>query len=199
MTPQEIRARLTVPWRHGEFVDLAGVECDAPLDLSGCTLTGVDFSGARFAQGIDARGARFDGICWFRGATFGGPAHFGGALFMNDARFENSRFDRAADFSGAEFRGIGRFDNTRFDAGADFSATVSYGNVSLQAVSAAGPVTFRGGEWLGGLWCQGARLPAETDLGETQVHGRLWLRDARRGNSALGSGDFGMSFGYTYV
>lgn len=199
MTPQEIRDRLCVPWRHGQHVDLTGITCDGSLDLAGCVLTGVDFTGARFPQGIDARGARFDGLCWFRDVEFGGPARFGGARFMNDARFEDSRFAGPADFSAAEFRGIGRFDSARFEAGADFSDTVSYGNFSFQGVAARGPVTFRGGEWLGGLWCQEAHLPAEADLGETQVHGRLWLRAARRGNAALQARDFGMSFGYTYL
>ena len=61
-----------------------------------------------------------------------------------------------------------------------------------------GPVSFRGGEWLGGLWCESADLPEDADLAETQVHGRLWLRGGHRGNAALAASDFGMSFGYTY-
>lgn len=199
MTPQEIVERLTVPWRHGAFVDLAGITCDGPLDLSGRALTGVDFSDATFPGGIDARGARFDGICWFRGARFDGPARFAGAQFANDARFETCQFSDAAEFGGAEFRGIGRFDDAQFVSGARFADITSYGNFSLQRVAARGSVDFSGGEWLGGLWCEAAQLPEGADLTDTQVHGRLWLRDARRGNAALRTQDFGMSFGYTYI
>lgn len=198
MTPQELRERLTQPWQHGAHADLRGIVCDGPLDLSGCDLSGFDLSGASFPDGIDASGARFLGLCWFGGAIFGGPAAFGGALFLNDARFEQARFDSRAGFAAVEFRGIGRFDGAQFKGGADFADVVSYGNFSLQQAVMQQNGRFRGSEWLGGLWCQQADLPADTDLDDTQVHGRLWLRGARRGNRSLAETDFAMSFGYTY-
>jgi len=198
MTPQELRARLTEPWTHGKHADLRGIVCDGRLDLSGCAVAGADLTGAQFPEGIDASGARFLGLSWFGGVRFGGPADFSAAVFMNDARFEASRFDGPVRFTGAEFRGIGRFDGARFDGGADFSDVVSYGNFSLHQVSMAERASFHGSEWLGGLWCQDARLPADADLQDTQVHGRLWLRGGHRGNAVLTAADFGMSFGYTY-
>ena len=33
----------------------------------------------------------------------------------------------------------------------------------------------------------------------TQVHGRLWIKRARKGNAPLSPDAFGMSFGYTYI
>lgn len=195
----EIRDRLSRPWRHGSHADFRGLRCDAPLDLAGLVLDGVDFTGARFDGGIDARGARFDGLAWFRDVRIAGQCRFDGAVFMNDARFEGARFEAPAGFRGAEFRGIGRFDGARFAQGADLGDAVCYGNFSLQDVEARGDVSLRGGEWLGGLWCERTRLPAEADLGETQVHGRLWLRGARRGEEPLHAAAFGMHFGYAYI
>lgn len=197
LTTGEIRERLSRPWKHGEHADLRGIVCAETLDLRGLSLAGADFSGARLA-GIDATGAVFQGLSWFRGVRFGGKAAFGGARFSIDARFEEANFGESADFAGAEFRGIGRFDRAQFAAGADFSDTVAYGNVSLHGIVAHGAASFRGGEWLGGLWLQDARLPEQTDLSGTLVHGRLWLRGARRGGLPLRAEDFGMSFGYTY-
>lgn len=200
MTPAaDIRARLLERWRHGEHADFTGIVCDGPLDLSNMVVAGVDFTGTRFPDGLDARGARFDGLSWFRGVSFGGPAQFEDATFTNDARFEGSTFAGPAKFAGATFCGIGQFDGVAFADGADFLGTTCYGNFSLQSVTARGTVSFRGGEWLGGLWCDGALLPQDVDLTDTHVHGRLWLRGAMRGDNALRAAAFGMSFGYTYI
>ena len=53
MRAAEILERLSVAWKHGEHVDLAGVTCEGRLDLSGREIPGVDFSGATFPEGID--------------------------------------------------------------------------------------------------------------------------------------------------
>jgi uncharacterized protein YjbI with pentapeptide repeats len=195
----EIRARLAQPWRHGAHADFRGVICNGPLDLAGLVVDGVDFSGAVFPEGLDARQARFDGLAWFGGVTFGAPARFGGASFMNDARFEGTVFAGSAEFGGAEFRGIGRFDDAQFGAGADLSEIACFGNFSMQDVQAEGAVSLRAAEWLGGLWCAGMRLPPCADTTGTQVHGRLWLRGARRGEAPLAATDFEMVFGYAYT
>ncbi|KUJ82727.1 hypothetical protein AVO45_18730 [Ruegeria marisrubri] len=199
MPAADIRARLAQPWRHGEHADFTGMTCDGLLDLRDMALAGVDFTGAHFPNGIDARGACFNGLSWFGEVSFGGPARFDNAMFTNDARFEGADFTAVAAFTGAIFCGIGRFDAAEFADGADFARTTCYGNFSLQSVTARGAVSFRDGEWLGGLWCDDARLPEDIDLAETQVHGRLWLKGALRGNAALQAGAFGMSFGYTYI
>ena len=198
-TPAEIRERLAQTWQHGNHADFRGVTCEGELDLAGIPLDGVDFTGARFAGGIDARGARFNGLAWFRDVRIEGPARFDEAVFMNDARFEGAHFKKEARFHGAEFRGIGRFDGACFAEGADMAETTCYGNFSLQSVDGRRTFDLGGSEWLGGLWCDHARLPDTLDLTETQVHGRLWLRGARRGNAALSPDDFGMSFGYSYI
>ncbi len=168
------------------------------LDLNGLALDGMDFSGARFPDGIDARGARFDGLAWFKDVHFG-TARFDGATFMNDARFEGAVFGADACFAVAEFRGIGRYDGVRFAEGADFTGITCYGNFSLQDVRADGALSLRGAEWLGGLWCDGAALPADADTSDTQVHGRLWLRRATLGNAPMKAEDFELSFGYAYI
>lgn len=199
ITAAKIRERLLRPWKHGDHVDFRGVICKDRLDISGVAVDGVDFTGARFLGGIDASCTHFAGLAWFRDVVIEGPANFSGAVFMIDARFEGVKFQQAAGFCDAEFRGIGRFDGAVFAADADFSGTTCYGNFSLQSAESRGSATFRGSEWLGGLWCEDARFPAGVDLSDTQVHGRLWLRQARRGNAALRSDDFGMSFGYTYI
>ena len=198
MKAAEIRARLAVPWRHGDCVDLAGIICEDLLDLSDLSLTGVDFTGARFPRGLVAHGTRFQGVSWFRKTVIEEVADFAQARFFNDARFESARFRAPADFTGAEFRGTGSFDDCRLEAGGGFSEAVSYGNFSIARMEAGAPLTFRAAEWLGGLWCAGTRLPARTDFGETQIHGRLWLRDARRGGETLRPDAFGMPFGYIY-
>lgn len=195
----EIRARLLEPWQHGEHADFHGLVCEEMLDLAGVPLAGVDFTGAQFKGGIDARGARFDGLAWFQDVQFNGPAHFDGAVFMNDARFEGVHFADASGFKGVEFRGIGRFDRAQFERGVDFSETVCFGNFSLQSATGRAPFDFRHSEWLGGLWCDQVTLPERADFSDTQVHGRLWLRGARRGNAPLTTKDFGMSFGYSYI
>lgn len=198
MQAAEVRTRLTAEWHHGEHVDLRGITCEGPLDLAGCAVAGVDFTGARFPEGLDARGARFLGLSWFGGAQFDGAADFSDVVFTNDARFEGARFNAPTRFDRAELRGIGRFDRAVFAGDADFSGIVGYGNFSLQQVRMTGAASFHGSEWLGGLWCQDASLPAGTDLDETQVHGRLWLHGAHRAGVVLRTADFGMSFGYTY-
>lgn len=196
---QTILERLSQPWRHGEHQDLTGIICDEPLDLSGLTCSGVDFSGAHFTSGFKAVGTTFAGLSWFRTLRFDRDVDLSGARFMNDARFEGVRFGGAASFNDAELRGIGRFDDAHFSKGASFERLVSYGNFSLQGVRADAPLLFRASEWLGGLWCQDARLPEGTDFSETQIHGRLWLRAATRGNRPLTRDMFALSFGYTYT
>ena len=198
MRAATIRQLLVVPWRHGEHIDLNGVICEGRLDLSGLNVAGFDFSGARFPDGIDARKARFQGLAWFTGAVFGKDMLFDGACFFNDARLEDTRFEGLAGFAATEFRGIGRFDRARFEADADFANMVSYGNFSLHGAMATGTISFKGAEWLGGLWCQGASLPADANMDNSQVHGRLWLKDAKHGNGPLLARSFGMSFGYDY-
>jgi hypothetical protein len=199
MMAAEIRTRLSVPWRHGDCVDLAGIVCEDRLDLTGLSLTGVDFTGARFPGGIVTHGARFQGVSWFRKSVIEGVADFAQSCFFNDARFEEACFHAPADFSRAEFRGTGSFDNCRLEAGGDFSGAVSYGNFSIARLKADEPLTFRNMEWLGGLWCAGAQLPARADFDETEVHGRLWLRDAQRGAEMLKPAAFGMTFGYIHA
>lgn len=196
MRAAEIRAALGAPWVHGEALDLAGLTLDEPLDLDGCVLCGVDFSGARFLAPVSARGARFEGLSWFTGATFA-QADFSGALFVNDARFEESRFGTAPDFHGAEFRGIARFGGATLPGG-DFRALTCYGNADFGGTD-AGALDLAGSEFLGGFWAQSARFGAGARFDETQVHGRLWLRGATRGNAALAPEAFTLAFGYSWV
>ena len=195
MTAQEVRARLSQTWRHGHAVDLQGLHLDEPLDLSGLALCGVDFRGARFA-GLRAHGAQFDGLCWFHGAQFDGPVDFSGTRFASDARFDGARF-ATANFHAAEFRGIAGFHAARL-ARADMTAMIAYGNADFGNVRIESSADFSGSEFLGGFWAEGADLPPDADLGGTEVHGRLWIKQALRGNTPLRTADFGLVFGYTY-
>jgi len=196
MRAAEVRAALSQPWRHGEAVNLRAVQLDETLDLSGLALCGVDFTGARFAKGLRAEEARFDGLCWFQGARFDGPADFSGAHFASDARFDAAVFTEAR-FHAAEFRGIAGFCDARF-AQADLAGMTAYGNADFGNVRVETRADFSGSEFLGGFWADGAELPPDADLGGTEVHGRLWIKRARRGNAPLRTTDFGLSFGYTY-
>ncbi|CAN0656537.1 Pentapeptide repeat-containing protein (plasmid) [Nitratireductor aquimarinus] len=198
MKAAEIRALVCAPWRHGDCVDLSGIVCEGTLDLAGLDLTGVDFTGASFPDGIDATGTRFLGVSWFSNARFGGKTLFAHAVFTNDARFDQAIFAAEACFEGAEFRGIARFDRADFAMGANFQRIACYGNFSLHGVWVRGKASFQKAEWLGGLWCEAAQLPENADFADTQVHGRLWLRNALVGNRRLRSGTFPLSYGYTY-
>ncbi len=194
-----IRDLLTRPWKHGEAVNLRDVRVTGMLDLTGLALCGVDFSGAVFEGEVTARGARFDGLAWFKGAHFAAAADFSGAMFVSDARFDAANFAAKARFSGAEFRGIADFAQAAFHDAADFRALTCYGNADFARIRAQGRTSFAGSEFLGGFWADKAALPADADLRDTQVHGRLWLRGARRGNAALAERDFGLSFGYCWT
>lgn len=199
MTPEEIRSLLLSPYQHGAHHDLRNIKCEGPLDLTGCAISAVDFSGAHFPQGIDARGAVFQGLSWFRCATFGGAARFDGTQFLSDARFEDAHMEATATFEQTEFRGVGRFDRVAFAQKSSFQSCTCYGNFSLQETAPTTEMNLRDCEWLGGLWCHKAHLPQTTDLSGTEIHGRLWLRCAMLGDRALTTEDFGMSFGYTYL
>lgn len=197
MTAAEVRAALSRPWRHGEALDLRGATLHQRLDLRDLPLGGLDARGATFAAGIDARGARFNGLAWFHGARLAGPCDFAGAVFANDARFDEARFDDAL-FAGAEFRGTACFRGAQMRSG-DLGAITCYGNLDLGALRCTGALRLTGAECLGGLWAPDCALPAETDLSETQIHGRLWLRGARRGTALLAERDFALTFGYCTV
>jgi len=199
MDAAAIRDRLSTPWKHGEAADLRGIRVTEALDLSNLALCGVDFTGAVFEAGVTAKNARFDGLAWFKDVEFGAATDFSGALFVNDARFDAAVFTAPADFSGAEFRGIAGFSQTQFRAGAAFGALNCYGNADFADARADGAVTFAGSEFLGGLWASRTILPPDANLTDTQVHGRLWLRGARRGDGTLAAHDFGLSFGYTWT
>ena len=68
------------------------------------------------------------------------------------------------------------------------------GNARFEA-----PASFRGAEYLGGIWCDSTSFAEGTDFGEIQVHGRLWIRRARLGAAPLDAERFALSFGYTYT
>ena len=147
-------------------------------------------------KGFDASNTRFQGLSWFRETMFDVHMNAQNAYFLNDARFERATFNAPALFDGVELHGIGRFDGAHFARGGSFKTMTSYGNVSLDGVRAGAPLAFTDSEWLGGLWCQDAHLPAETDFSGTQIHGRLWLRGAVRGNAPLMADQFPLAYGY---
>lgn len=199
MDATEIRELLAQPWKHGVAVDLRGVRVADLLDLSDLAVCGVDFTGAVFEAGLNAKGAQFDGLAWFKNVQFGPATDFSGAMFVNDARFDAAAFNAPVSFANAEFRGVAGFALAQFPAGADFRALTCYGNIDLAEVHAQGTMNFADSEFLGGLWANGTILPADTDFSDTQVHGRLWLRGARRGDTNMAVRDFGLSFGYTWT
>ena len=70
-------------------------------------------------------------------------------LFSRTKRISNDpSFAALAVSIGASFKGPARFDDS-----------VCYGNFSLHNVTMAGAASFNGAEWLGGFWCDAARLP----------------------------------------
>lgn len=197
MRAAAIREALSRPWRHGEALDLRGITLDEVLDLGGLPLSGVDLRGAHLKGGLVARGARFDGLAWFQGARIDGVTDLSGALFVMDARFDDVGFADAC-LTGAEFRGTASFKGARL-VSADLERLVCYGNLDVSGVRCSERFTLAGSECLGGIWAQDCALPADADFSATEVHGRLWLRRARRGNAAMAVADFGTVFGYSWT
>jgi uncharacterized protein YjbI with pentapeptide repeats len=199
MKSDAIRAQLLRPWTHGQATDLRGITVTDPLDLTGLTLSGVDFTGARFVAPVRAAGAVWQGLSWFTEVEFADQVDFSHTLFINDARFDGAHFARDARFSGTEFRGIARFDRAEVLGLAEFSDLICFGNAAFGGARLRGGAQFSGGEFLGGFWGDDLQLSGLADFSGSEVHGRLWLKRARLGNMPLAASDFGLAFGYVYT
>jgi uncharacterized protein YjbI with pentapeptide repeats len=127
---------------------------DVPIDLSGATLVGIDFTGRRlhddvifsyagFHEYVKFSSATFTGGAWFRNAAFHGTVSFNGTQFQGTAMFEDAKFigwaglpnfDRrwpvnGADFGHAQFRENAHFEGAEFRNAVDFNqAVVSTGS-----------------------------------------------------------------------
>jgi len=174
----EIVALVTVPLRKGVTVDLADIEVDEPLDLSGRVIANVDFSRAHFAKSFAARGATFAGLAWFREARFSSSVDFSRAVLGNDLRMKGARFRGAATFTGAELSGVFDLDGARFEDRADLDRLVVMGNVSMAGTRFDAPTTLQDSDFMGGLWLEGAAFASRADFCGVEVHGRTWLKRA---------------------
>ena len=74
-----------------------------------------------------------------------------------------------------------------------------YGNLSLDLTEFSGEVDLSDTECLGGFWGNHTLFAGSSEFDRTEVHGRLWLKNAREGDGPLRASRFGMSFGYTYL
>ncbi|MCP4317804.1 MAG: hypothetical protein GY789_17725 [Hyphomicrobiales bacterium] len=131
----EIRSDLEKPPAFGHFADLTNRRVTEPLDLSGLTLCGFDFSGSRFESDVCFDDATLKGISWFRSTHFEAEADFRSVCFFNDARFDGAGFARNGRFCRAEFRGIATFDACSAQSELDFSDCLANGNFSIAGAS----------------------------------------------------------------
>lgn len=93
------------------------------LDLTGATLTYLDFSGCR-AQTVHFNHATFVGLARFDHAEFTGDVWFDDAEFTGDVHFDHARFTGNSSFNGAEFTGDARFGSAEFLMILDLAAMV---------------------------------------------------------------------------
>ena len=170
----EIVERLTRPHVVGARADFRQCHLGEPVNLSGRSLCGFDFSQSRFDAPVDFTGARFDGLSWFIGSRFRESCLFSHTCFANDARFDHCCFDSSVEFAAAEFRGIGAFDHAVFTQAANFSGSIAYGNFSLQDARISGPLRLTEATFMGGFWSPGADLPDCPETTNLQVHGRQY-------------------------
>lgn len=169
----EIRARLQEPPAFGHFADLTNRTVAEPLDLSGLTLCGFDFSGSRFEGDVCFDGATFKGISWFRSALFKADADFRSTCFFNDARFDGARFESAAHFQHAEFRGIATFDQCIAQAPFDFSDILANGNFSIAGARIKEKAELAGAIMMGGFWQYGVSDDRFRNLDRSTIFGRM--------------------------
>ncbi|MGR3661887.1 MAG: pentapeptide repeat-containing protein [Paracoccaceae bacterium] len=198
MHAQEVRELMVQPWQHGDCIDLHGITCEGLLDIAGCNVTGIDLRGAQFPDGINAIGTQFNGVAWFQGAKISKKADFSQSRFMIDATFDRACFACAAEFNNAETYGISQFDFAEFFEGASFQNYIAYGNFSFQGTKIHKQCNFHGAQWLGGIWCDAAQFPENTDFLDSEVYGRLWLRNATRGKVPIDEGQIPLHLGYIY-
>ena len=84
-----------------------------------------------------------------------------------------------------------------FGPGGSARRLTCYGNASF-AAARAGTLDLGDSEFLGGFWAQSAAFDPGASVTGAQVHGRLWLRGAMRGNMPLTPDAFGLVFGYAW-
>jgi uncharacterized protein YjbI with pentapeptide repeats len=168
MTPAEIAADLSRPWRHGEHLDLAGAVIEGPLVLDGLTLRGVDLSRATLTGGLSARGARFMGLCWLRGAAVDGDCDLAGASFRTDLRADGLVAGEVS-LSRCRIEGVLSLARARV-AALRLDAALVMANATLEGAEAA-MLDLSGATILGGLWTPGAWIGRLT--GSAEVEGRV--------------------------
>ncbi len=173
----EIRSDLEKPPAFGHFADLTNRRVTEPLDLSGLTLCGFDFSGSRFESDVCFDDATLKGISWFRSTHFEAEADFRSVCFFNDARFDGAGFARNGRFCRAEFRGIATFDACSAQSELDFSDCLANGNFSIAGASLQQKAVLTGAVMMGGFWRRGMPDGRFTGLDRSTIFGRLSGKD----------------------
>jgi uncharacterized protein YjbI with pentapeptide repeats len=179
LSARDIFRLATAPIEKGVTVDMTNAVIEEPIDLSGCALGNVDFSGSVFLAPIVAREAVFAGLAWFKSCRFEALVDVSRATFRNDLRMKGARFSGPASFSRAEFHGMADFDQARFEDRVDLDGLIAFGNMSMGGTRFDGAVTLQGSSLMGGLWCEGATFASRVDFRDVEVHGRTWLRGMR--------------------
>ncbi|RJQ68851.1 hypothetical protein D5S17_31510 [Pseudonocardiaceae bacterium YIM PH 21723] len=105
-------------------LDLSGAEL-TDVDLSGCEVAAVRFTGAVFHGTADFSRTRFIGDALFNDATFHGRARFDEAEFRGQAWFTAAGFHEHAGFGRTVFQAPGDFTATTFHRGAELGSAVT--------------------------------------------------------------------------
>ena len=111
------------------------------LDLAGCYVHTVRFTGARFRGDTSFTNVRFAGAV-FDGADFEGDVVFERVAFVDDTRFRQTTFNGVAVFEDVRFDGDARFDAARFVGRVVFTRSVFGEDVRFSETEFSGDAVF---------------------------------------------------------
>lgn len=176
MTPSDLIADLTKPWRHGEHLDARGAVFEEAVILDGLSLRGFDLSGAHFKSGLSAKGARFQGLAWLINAKIDADCDLSGAQFRIDLRADGLA-TQALRLDQAHVRGV--LSLARLSARhVSLTRALIMANLTLEKARLSDGIDFSGTEIMGGFWADGAQL-GDVVAKDCDLHGRRrhWIPD----------------------
>ncbi len=112
------------------------------VDLSGETLTGIDFSGFVFPGNADFEGSTFEGDAKFGAATFLGDVDFGDVTFRANAEFYHATFQGEVLFFRAAFHRYAMFEEAKFRRDAWFQGVKFFDDADFWRAEFAGATKF---------------------------------------------------------
>jgi uncharacterized protein YjbI with pentapeptide repeats len=162
MTPDALRAALTMAWSHGAHFEAVGEIVSNTANLDGLTLRSFDLSGAVFEAGLSARKATFRGMSWLKGARVSGDLDLSGAVLRNDLRLDGLICDRVI-LTGARAEGVIDLDGAQIGV-LHLDDCICLANVSLGGAQ-IGTFNVQGSDLMGGIWAKGAQIGSVSSEG----------------------------------